>query len=221
MTDKDAEGCPYCQCSSLVFVPIDANYGERRCASCGAVHSVMQIEDHAELARLRAELEQARVQLAGCLCAAEGTGDADKVKQGDYAWTPALQKMVELRAALAEAEREREEARGDAAAWKKRYFDAGRSEDAFAADMARLMVGVFKKDEELLKERDAAKDLSERQRRTIRALVVAARAIKKLLWLRLARDIVKFDNTDDPDELVKQMREMVEAERGLAGKEQP
>lgn len=55
---------------------------------------------------LRAELDQARVQLAGCLCAAEGTGDADKVKQGDYAWTPALQKAVELRAALAEAERD-------------------------------------------------------------------------------------------------------------------
>lgn len=51
----------------------------------------------AELARLRAELDQARVQLAGCLCASEGTGDADKVKQGDYAWTPALQCIVEIR----------------------------------------------------------------------------------------------------------------------------
>ena len=54
------ESCPYCQHVGLVFVPVDANYGEYRCAACEAVHSVMEIEDHAELARLRAELEQAR-----------------------------------------------------------------------------------------------------------------------------------------------------------------
>ncbi len=159
-------------------------------------------ERDAELARLRAELEQARVQLAGCLCASEGTGDADKVKQGDYAWTPALQRTVELRAALASAERERDEAR------KQRDF----AKDG--EDNMRFLKALWENECGFYRAQSVARlheiDMS---RRTIGLVVVAARAIKKLLWLRLARDIVKLDNTDDPDELVKQMREMVEAER--------
>lgn len=103
-----------------------------------------------------------------------GSTDADGVCVGDQvAASLALQAADRIKALATELE----QARADVDAWKKLYFDAGRSNDAFAADMARLMVGVFKKDEELLKERDAAKDLSERQRRTIRALVVAARVM--------------------------------------------
>lgn len=50
-------------------------------------------------AKLREQLEQARVQLAGCLIAAEG-GDTSDVKEGDYAWTLALEKTRKLFAQL-------------------------------------------------------------------------------------------------------------------------
>lgn len=43
------------------------------------------------------ELEQSRVQLAGCLTAAEGH-NSDPAKQGDYGWSLAYQKTLELRA---------------------------------------------------------------------------------------------------------------------------
>lgn len=98
----DKETCPYCQSHGLVFVPIDENYGERRCASCGAVHSVMQIEDHAELARLRAELEHARNSLANTIDTCNAWTDK---------YTERNAEAMALRAALAEAERERDEAR--------------------------------------------------------------------------------------------------------------
>ena len=52
-------------------------------------------ELRAELARLTAELEQERVKLAGCLCAAEGTGEI--AYTGDYGWSPAYQATRELR----------------------------------------------------------------------------------------------------------------------------
>jgi len=44
---------------------------------------------------LRKELEQARVQLAGCLTAAEGC-TSSPAKQGDYGWSPAYQRVLEL-----------------------------------------------------------------------------------------------------------------------------
>lgn len=49
----------------------------------------------------RAALDQARVQLAGCLIAAEG-GDTAEVCQGDYAWTLALETTRKLYAQIAE-----------------------------------------------------------------------------------------------------------------------
>lgn len=41
------------------------------------------------------ELEQVRVQLAGCLTAAEGARQS--VYIGDYGWSPAYQAVIELR----------------------------------------------------------------------------------------------------------------------------
>lgn len=42
------------------------------------------------------ELEQARLQLAGCLTAAEGH-TKDVAKQGDHSWSPAYQAVLDLR----------------------------------------------------------------------------------------------------------------------------
>lgn len=44
------------------------------------------------------DLEQVRVQLAGCLVAAEG-GTNDPAKQGDYGWSLAYQRTLDLRRA--------------------------------------------------------------------------------------------------------------------------
>lgn len=49
-----------------------------------------------EREQLRGELEQARVQLAGCLIAAEG-GPTEEVNQGDWSWTLALETTRDLR----------------------------------------------------------------------------------------------------------------------------
>lgn len=50
---------------------------------------------------LRAEVEQLRVQLAGCLTAAEGgTSEAVIAREGDYGWSLPYQKILDLRAAL-------------------------------------------------------------------------------------------------------------------------
>ena len=92
-----------------------------------------------------------------------GSTDADGVCVGDQvAASLALQAADRIKALTAELE----QARADADTWKKRYFDAGRSEDAFAADMARLMVCLFKKDEALLAELEAAKTEIESRKRT-------------------------------------------------------
>ncbi|WP_395707018.1 hypothetical protein [Casimicrobium huifangae] len=96
----------------------------------------------AELARLRAELEQARVQLAGCLCAAEGTGDADKVKQGDYAWTPALQRTVELRVALEEAHAQTKDIKSDLVALGKDANEMIADKGRLRADLAEARADV-------------------------------------------------------------------------------
>ena len=51
-----------------------------------------------ENSRLLAEVEQLRVQLAGCLVAAEGLADkGEAVKQGDYGWSLAFEKTRTLR----------------------------------------------------------------------------------------------------------------------------
>lgn len=52
----------------------------------------------AEWDALRAEVEQLRVQLAGCLTAAEGF-TKDPAKHGDYGWSVSYQKTLELRLA--------------------------------------------------------------------------------------------------------------------------
>ena len=59
----------------------------------------------AATAALRKELEQAQVQLAGCLTAAEG-GTSDPAKQGDYGWSLAYQKTLDLRTRLDAAQKE-------------------------------------------------------------------------------------------------------------------
>lgn len=50
-----------------------------------------------EQEKLRAELEQERIQHAGCLTAAEGWAK-DPPKKGDWAWSPAFQAALDLRA---------------------------------------------------------------------------------------------------------------------------
>jgi hypothetical protein len=47
--------------------------------------------------KLNAGASQAEVQLAGCLTAAEGWAGSDPPKQGDWAWSPAFQAVMELR----------------------------------------------------------------------------------------------------------------------------
>jgi len=52
---------------------------------------------------LKAKCEQERVQLAGCLTAAEGWAKGDNdCKQGDYGWSLAFEKVQELRAEVVE-----------------------------------------------------------------------------------------------------------------------
>jgi hypothetical protein len=61
----------------------------------------------AEIARLREALEQERVQHAGCLTAAEGH-TSDPAIQGQYGWSLAYQKTLELRIAYDGLREERE-----------------------------------------------------------------------------------------------------------------
>lgn len=48
---------------------------------------------------LKEQVEQLRVQLAGCATAAQGS-TKDVAKKGDYGWSPAYQDVLELRRAL-------------------------------------------------------------------------------------------------------------------------
>jgi hypothetical protein len=59
-----------------------------------AVKQVRTLYERAEKAEK--ELEQSRVQLAGCLTAAEGW-NRNPAKQGDYGWSLSYQKTLELR----------------------------------------------------------------------------------------------------------------------------
>lgn len=52
---------------------------------------------HQHLREKDAEIERLRVQLSGCLTAAEGHFPDPPVCKGDYAWTPAYQKTLNLR----------------------------------------------------------------------------------------------------------------------------
>ena len=47
--------------------------------------------------KLKAQVEQLDVQLAGCLTAAEGMCGDNPPKQGDYGWSLAFQKTLDLR----------------------------------------------------------------------------------------------------------------------------
>ena len=70
----------------------------------------------AELERTKSEVEQLHVQLAGCMTAADGA-NSDPAKQGDYGWSPAYQRVLEIRIELERlrAENATAEARGAAA----------------------------------------------------------------------------------------------------------
>lgn len=68
------------------------------------------VSAESELSALRADAEQLRVQLAGCLCAAEGLF-AERAVKGDYGWSLPYEIMVQvhhelsaLRARVAELE---------------------------------------------------------------------------------------------------------------------
>lgn len=56
------------------------------------------------VADLREQLEQERVRLAACLTAADGFVE-EPAKQGDYAWSPAYEQVLELHERLEAAER--------------------------------------------------------------------------------------------------------------------
>lgn len=59
----------------------------------------------AEIASLRERVEQLDVQLAGCLVAAEGpTFGGEPAKQGDYGWSLAYQRTLDLHRRCQEAE---------------------------------------------------------------------------------------------------------------------
>ena len=71
----------------------------------------------------RAEAEQWRVRCAGCLTAAEGH-TSDPANDGDYGWTLAYQRTLELRQAYDALLQERDEARELAKRWRDLYeFD--------------------------------------------------------------------------------------------------
>ena len=86
--------------------------------------TAMSIRCHADAwAKDREELEQARVQLAGCLTAAEGATQAP-AHQGDYGWSLAYQRTLELREEL-------ERLKAEQAAWER-----------LARDVATRFLGV-------------------------------------------------------------------------------
>ena len=60
--------------------------------SGSSVHA-LKIENQ----RLRADIDQWQVQLAGCLTAAEGWAGNNPPKPGDWAWSPAFQAVLSLR----------------------------------------------------------------------------------------------------------------------------
>ena len=98
----------------------------------------------AEYDRLAAELEQARVQLAGCAVAAHG--HAQDCYTGDYGWSAAYQDVIELRKLYDTARAELAALRAtfppDAAGllrrlafpYRGRDCDCGRCADSRAAD---------------------------------------------------------------------------------------
>jgi hypothetical protein len=83
-----------------------------------------------ELSALRADAEQLRVQLAGCLCAAEGLF-AERAVKGDYGWslpyetmTQVHQELSALRARVAELEAQVQQDAEDEMALHVRLLEA-------------------------------------------------------------------------------------------------
>lgn len=74
-----------------------------------------------EAAQHRVQVDQLRVQLAGCLTAAEGWGQ--QCFAGDYGWSPAYQAVIELRK-LYEKSAQQSVQRMGLWAWLKKWFGA-------------------------------------------------------------------------------------------------
>ena len=78
-------------------VRVDASYVTGRLTAILAHARAKPATISCVITRLREELEQARVQLAGCLVAAEGgTSEPVTAEHGDYGWSLAYQRTLDL-----------------------------------------------------------------------------------------------------------------------------
>lgn len=113
-----------------------------------------------KLAAVSDTSEQWQVRCAGCLCAAEGaTGEQFAAKQGDYGWTPAYQKTLELRREFDQLRAELAAIREANAKLKLTRTDAVNSATRWASESEELAGKLAEKNaeiEQLKAERDEA-----------------------------------------------------------------
>jgi hypothetical protein len=101
---------------------------------CQRAHDALTTLD-AQLNAAKEAHEQAQVQLAGCLIAAEG-GTTDTAKQGDYGWSLAYQCTLDLQAQLAQERARSERAEGRESQANKRVDAITLEVEQWRADMA-------------------------------------------------------------------------------------